>query len=134
MTAFAIHCDASQSRGMGHIVRQIHLGRVLRDKGATLLFSQDMVICSGGVTLHEVMEVGTPAITISQVPHQDKNAQDIECRGAIINLGLGENFDPARLLSSLQIPATELQKMSLTGKNLIDGQGINRVASAILSL
>jgi spore coat polysaccharide biosynthesis predicted glycosyltransferase SpsG len=101
---------------------------------AELLFSQDMVICSGGVTLHEAMAVGTPAITISQVPHQDKNAQDIERHGAIINLGLGKIFDPTRLLTSLQIPETKLQKMSLAGKNLIDGQGIHRVASAILSL
>ena len=101
---------------------------------AELLFSRDMVICSGGVTLHEAMATGTPAITISQVPHQNKNTQDIESHGAIINLGLGENFDSGRLLTSLQIPETKLQKMSLAGKSLIDGQGIHRVASAILSL
>jgi spore coat polysaccharide biosynthesis predicted glycosyltransferase SpsG len=100
---------------------------------AELLFSQDMVICSGGVTLHEAMATGSPAITISQVPHQDKNARDIENYGAILNLGPGENFDSAKLLTSLQIPETELQKMSLAGKDLIDGQGIHRVASAILS-
>ena len=101
---------------------------------AELLFSQDMVICSGGVTLHEAMAAGSPAITISQVPHQDKNARDIENHGAILNLGLGENFDSGKLLTSLQIPGTELQKMSLAGKNLIDGRGIHRVASVILSL
>ena len=63
-----------------------------------------------------------------------ESAKVIESHDAIPNLGLGENFDSGRLLTSLQPPATELQKMSLAGKNLIDGRGIHRVASTILSL
>ncbi len=39
---------------------------------AEIFFNADLVICSGGITLYEACAVGTPALIINQVKHQQK--------------------------------------------------------------
>lgn len=98
---------------------------------AELLFSHQAVFCSGGVTLHEALAVGTPAFVISQVPHQQDKTLPIETSGAAMNLGLAGDFDPEKILASLAISKNQLESMSRKGKELVDGQGIYRVADEI---
>lgn len=102
------------------------------DNMAELLFCHRMVLCAGGVTMHEALAVGTPAIVISQVPHQEQNAQAVEKFGAVVNLGLADGFDCETLLHCLNFDADRLQSMSTAGKKLIDGRGLQRVASVTL--
>jgi len=49
---------------------------------AQILWEHDAVVCSGGVTLHEAMAVGTPAFVVNQVAHQQTKARFVEkfCR------------------------------------------------------
>ncbi len=101
---------------------------------AQTLFSHDIVFCAGGITLHEAMAVGTPAFVINQVKHQEEKADRAEIKGAAINLGIADSWDENRLPEILKTNAKALEKMSLSGKNMIDGKGLKRVADAIESI
>ena len=98
---------------------------------AQTLFDHSAVFCAGGVTLHEAMAVGTPAFVINQVSHQVERADHAEKQGAAMNLGMAESWNESRLPEILESRPETLEKMSLAGKNLIDGKGLKRVADAI---
>ena len=110
--------------------------QILRKVGnmADLLFKHQAVICSGGVTLHEALAVGTPPFVISQVPHQQEKARPIARAGATVDLGLPEDFDPQQILRILDISKIQLENMSREAKALVDGKGIYRVADEIQKL
>ena len=99
---------------------------------AGILSSHDAVFCSGGVTLHEAMCVGTPAFVIIQVEHQEEKAKSAEILGAAINLGKAKTWDKNRLPDVFNLKKNELQNMSTAGKNQIDGKGLKRIVEAIL--
>ncbi len=101
---------------------------------AELLYRHQAMFCSGGVTLHEALAVGTPAFVISQVPHQQDKTLPIETSGAAVNLGLAGDFDSDKILASVAISKNQLESMSRKGKELVDGRGIYRVADAIQTL
>ncbi|MBT5959131.1 MAG: hypothetical protein HOG63_11210, partial [Nitrospina sp.] len=98
---------------------------------AQTLFDHSAVFCSGGVTLHEAMAVGTPAFVINQVAHQSEKADRAEKQGAAMNLGVAESWNENRLPEILKSSPDTLEKMSQAGKSLIDGKGLQRVAGAI---
>ena len=98
---------------------------------AQTLFDHSAVFCAGGITLHEAMAVGTPAFVINQVSHQVEKADRAEKQGAAMNLGMAESWNESRLPEILESRPETLEKMSLAGKNLIDGKGLKRVADAI---
>ncbi|NIQ02691.1 MAG: hypothetical protein GWM98_21985, partial [Nitrospinaceae bacterium] len=93
---------------------------------ADLLFTHDLVFCSGGITLHEALAAGTPALVINQVSHQEEKARTAEQFGAAVNLGLAEEFQPQKIEGFLKTPRTCLEKMSRAGKDQVDGKGIFR--------
>lgn len=101
---------------------------------AELLFNHQAVVCSGGVTLHESLAVGSPAFVISQVPHQREKTRPIARLGAAVDLGLPEDFDPMQISGILDAANNQLESMSRKSKELVDGQGIYRVADEILAL
>lgn len=103
------------------------------DNMAEILFNHQAVVCSGGVTLHESLAVGTPAFVINQVAHQQEKTKPIERCGAAMDLGLPEEFDPQKISEILDISKNELESMSRKGKELVDGNGIHRVADEIQS-
>jgi UDP-2,4-diacetamido-2,4,6-trideoxy-beta-L-altropyranose hydrolase len=94
---------------------------------AQILWKHDAVVCSGGVTLHEAISVGTPAFVVNQVEHQQTKAKFIEKSGAAINLGLGTQYNVKKLRESLSFKKPKLESMSLKAKQLIDGRGVFRV-------
>ena len=80
------------------------------------------------------MAVGTPAFVINQAEHQQSKARFVEKSGAAINLGMGNNYDTAKLQEALSLDKSKLESMSLKGKKLIDGMGLFRVTEAITEL
>ena len=100
---------------------------------ARILANHDVVFCSGGVTLHEAMSVGTPAIVINQAPHQEEKAEFAEKAGAAINLGRTKSWDENRLTGIFKLGRKNLEDMSMAGKKYIDGKGLKKVVEAILS-
>ena len=101
---------------------------------AQILWDHDIVICSGGVTLHEAISVGTPAFVINQVEHQQTKARFAEKSGAAINLGMGNRHDEEKFREALDFKKPKLELMSLKAKQLIDGRGIFRVIDAMSKL
>jgi len=101
---------------------------------AQILWEHDAVVCSGGVTLHEAMAVGTPAFVVNQVAHQQTKARFVEKSGAAINLGIGAQYDVKKLREALNFRKQKLESMSLQAKQLIDGQGVFRVIDAMNKL
>ena len=101
---------------------------------AQMLWGHDVVICSGGVTLHETISVGTPAFVINQVEHQQTKARFVEKSGAAINLGMGIQYDVEKLREALNFKKHVLELMSLKAKQLIDGRGLCRIIDAMNKL
>jgi len=101
---------------------------------AQILWEHDAVVCSGGITLHEAIAVGTPAFVVNQVAHQQTKARFVEKSGAAINLGIGTQYDVKKLREALNFRKQKLESMSLKGKQLIDGQGVFRVIEAMNKL
>ena len=101
---------------------------------AQMLWGHDVVICSGGVTLHETISVGTPAFVINQVEHQQTKARFVEKSGAAINLGMGIQYDVEKLREALNLKKHKLELMSLKAKQLIDGRGLYRIIDAMNKL
>ena len=101
---------------------------------AQILWEHDAVMCSGGVTLHEAIAVGTPAFVVNQVEHQQTKAKFIEKLGAAINLGIGTQYDVKKLREALSFKKQKLESMSLKAKQLIDGRGIFRIIDAMTKL
>ena len=99
---------------------------------APMLLNHDGVFCSGGVTLHEAMCLGTPAFVINQVEHQEDKAKQAEDQGAAINLGQANSWDKNRLSEIFNLENKVLQKISGMGKKCVDGKGLSRVVEAIL--
>jgi UDP-2,4-diacetamido-2,4,6-trideoxy-beta-L-altropyranose hydrolase len=119
--------NALQELNNTHVVQNVQdMARTLAD--------HDAVFCSGGVTLHEAMCVGTPAFVISQVEHQEDKAKAAESAGAAINLGQAKSWDKNRLPEIFKLGNESLQTMSTAGKKCIDGKGLKRVVEAILSV
>ena len=100
---------------------------------ASMLVNHDAVFCSGGVTLHEAMCVGTPAFVISQAPHQEDKAKMAEKAGAAINLGQAKSWEVNRLPEIFKLGRKNLHDMSMAGKNCINGKGLKKVVKAILA-
>ncbi|HAK38444.1 MAG: hypothetical protein QF502_00300 [Nitrospinaceae bacterium] len=75
--------------------------------------------------------MGTPALVINQVEHQQTKARFVEKSGAVVNLGLGTDYDAEKFKKALEWEKPELEAMSLKGKNLIDGRGIFRVREVL---
>lgn len=119
--------NASQGLGNAHVVQNVQdMARILAD--------HDAVFCSGGVTLHEAMCVGTPAFVINQVEHQEDKAKAAESVGAAINLGQSKSWDKNRLPEIFKLENESLETMSAAGKKCIDGKGLKRVVKAIISV
>jgi len=101
---------------------------------AELLFSHQAVFCSGGVTLHEALAVGTPAFVISQVSAQQEKTRPLDEKGVAVDLGLATGFDPDKISRIWGLTKDQLENMSAKAKELVDGKGIIRVADEISAL
>jgi UDP-2,4-diacetamido-2,4,6-trideoxy-beta-L-altropyranose hydrolase len=99
------------------------------------LLNSDVIVSSGGLTLYESAATGTPAVVLTEKIHQNKTAGELERRGAVINLGLGEKISEksiTRCLSELMHDVNGRRRMSTNGKKLVDGRGVTRVAKILL--
>ncbi len=100
-----------------------------------LFITQDLVICSVGITVYELACLGIPCIMIPATKLQNIMANEIQKQGFGENFGNLENNlkklekDLSKLESS-----NERKKMSKKGRKMIDGKGLFRVTKILLSL
>lgn len=99
-----------------------------------LLFSSDLAIISGGITLYEAACAGTPSLVIPQVEHQYTIAKHFEHLGITLCPFAHDELKP-RLFElafrHLAYDKISRSHMSKRGKKEIDGKGIFRICSAI---
>ena len=101
---------------------------------AELLSRADVAITAGGGTLYEIAFLGVPGIVICQCDHQQQNAARFEKKGTVINLGYASKVTSTAVqeaLSDLLEDPEKRKEMSEKGKDLIDGQGRERVTGII---
>jgi spore coat polysaccharide biosynthesis predicted glycosyltransferase SpsG len=96
----------------------------------------DMAVVAGGLTIHEALVTGTPAIAVCQeVWHQPFLARLFASQGVMIDLGLGREVNEDAIgaaTAELALDATRRERMSRTGQRLCDGKGTERVVDVLL--
>ncbi len=99
-----------------------------------------VVISSGGVTCMEAACLGKPQVIVARDAGERMNAEVLRLRGAALAAappGWDVQFGCAKLgdlVDSLLRQPEARTAMGVRGRNLIDGRGADRVASAILEL
>ena len=103
----------------------------------TCCFQADLAITTGGVAAYETLCAGTPLLAISY-DHCENNAiRAIADAGACIDLGVCENFNSSNIpeiLTCIESEPVKRNRLSLTGRNIVDGSGVERVARIIREL
>ncbi|MCL5962261.1 MAG: hypothetical protein M1358_23605 [Chloroflexi bacterium] len=102
---------------------------------AELMVGSDLAITAGGNTMFELACVGTPGIVVCAEEFEVETAERFAMEGIVVNLGFGGRLDPIALVRVVQdlISSPETRRrMSIRGKELVDGQGAVRVAKLVL--
>lgn len=125
----------------------VQLNRAIREAGrqfsifknvdnmADIMFSSEIAVCSGGITLFELACAGTPAVVICGEPFEDETAARMQDSGFGINLGFGDHVGERSIMEaadSLMKNYTKRLEMSRRGKELVDGIGAKRMAEVIM--
>ncbi|MDP3278767.1 MAG: UDP-2,4-diacetamido-2,4,6-trideoxy-beta-L-altropyranose hydrolase [Deltaproteobacteria bacterium] len=117
-----------------HHHHHVELIRNVEDMRSLMMWA-DFAITGAGSTCWEACYLGLPFSTIIVADNQVAIANRLDQRGAAYNLGWHTALDPAtlsnRLLKLFNDPAKR-QRMSDTGRTLIDGHGAERTARALL--
>ena len=116
--------------------RSHHPIRIVQDpKSMTdLMLWADVAISAAGSTCWEMCFLGLPAILIAVAENQKPGAQELARRGIAQYLGCVGNFSPQGLAAELrELLESKPQRaaMSAAGRQLIDGQGSDRVITAM---
>lgn len=95
----------------------------------------DLAIVAPGVALWELLFMGVPTLCWPRYPEDFELVCELERAGAVIVLP--RDLDPARiglLVDELANDHSRRQRMSNVGRQLVDGRGAARVASAIVQV
>jgi UDP-2,4-diacetamido-2,4,6-trideoxy-beta-L-altropyranose hydrolase len=99
-----------------------------------LMANSDVAISGAGTTSLEMCFLGLPALLIVLAGNQRPAAEELNGRGAAINLGEGAEIRPSTLspcLTRLVCSQSTREAMSERGRELVDGHGAERVARAL---
>ncbi len=100
---------------------------------AELMYTSDFALCAGGITPYELACVGTPFLTIPIVPHQLHTARAFQREGISKNIGMDPSKEKIKhAVSAMLSNAFLREQMSIKGKHLIDGRGLERVVGIVV--
>jgi UDP-2,4-diacetamido-2,4,6-trideoxy-beta-L-altropyranose hydrolase len=100
------------------------------------LFHADLAITAGGIAAYEALCAGTPLLAISYDSFQQTTLTMLRDSEACVDLGPGDELNPADLAATLSNVESDVDKrrlLSLRGKQIVDGQGAERVARIVRS-
>lgn len=112
----------------------VELAGSVMDMPALMAQSDIAVICSGGTTW-ELLYMGCATLSYFRNPVQGKIVSELDARGTLKSLGAAENFEADRLTAIVkEIAASQERraKMAQLGRELVDGQGPERVLRHLL--
>jgi len=103
-----------------------------RETLAQDIFESDLVVSASGVTASEVLSVGTPGIFIITVDNQLLVGEKLKELGFDVLKRM--EITPQKISNLINtLNVEKRQKLSKVGKELVDGLGVQRVASYITS-
>lgn len=94
----------------------------------------DLAITAGGLSAYEACCAGTPLLALSYDALQQATLKALASAGGCINLGSGDDLDPAclaGLFAGAETGWDARRKLSQAGRTIADGQGAGRVARII---
>ena len=101
----------------------------------SLMLEADLAITGGGQTTYELAATGTPALAILTAQNQLQNLQALDRLGTLIFAGSLDDADLIERLSNgfatLVNDTERRSRMSRRGRELVDGQGAERLAQAL---
>lgn len=118
-------------------VRQSHLSVKVHEQPQNLpqlMAGCNLAFCGGGTTMLELAFLGVPSVGVGQTQQEEGLAKLLEEQGAIMSAGRAGTCQPgdiAELLASLGSQPQRLQGMEHNGRRLVDGKGIERIASLL---
>ena len=104
------------------------------DNIAELMLWSDLTITGGGLTKYETAVTGTPSIIISQFDNEAERTKEFERYGSALHIGLISEVDEediVKVIEKLLNDYVARTEMSKRGKNLVDGEGVERITSEI---
>ena len=107
------------------------------DNISELMIRADLAVSGGGQTLYELATCGTPAAAITLGDDQVKNIKAFAEHGFCLDVGRGTHSKLRVCLKQALQRLLDLetrQKMGRRGRELVDGNGVLRVADQISSL
>lgn len=113
--------------------------RVLRNVAdmAAVLSAADIAVSGGGSTASELAYLGVPTMLLALSADQRPVARAMANAGAAVYLGRHDkvgNTDIRKTIAALIGDRRQRKTMSRAGRSLIDGEGSERIAQAILAL
>lgn len=94
----------------------------------------DVAVSGAGSTCYEMCLLGLPAIVVDLAENQLPIAQELDRRGVVAHLGSSAEVFPQEIAGKLEwlLSSEETRvAMSRRGRDLVDGQGAQRVVSAM---
>jgi spore coat polysaccharide biosynthesis predicted glycosyltransferase SpsG len=104
---------------------------------AELIAWADLAISAGGSTCWELAFMGLPALILTYSRHQEPIAKGLQGADAAIWMGSGASVSENGLRAAIQDLARDKERrlrMSRGGRTLVDGQGAERVLSALVNV
>jgi UDP-2,4-diacetamido-2,4,6-trideoxy-beta-L-altropyranose hydrolase len=121
---------------LGRFADQSPSIRFLRDvtNMPELMAWADVAVSAAGTTCAEMCLLGLPAILLDLAENQEPVAQELGRRRAAIHLGSGKEVTAAEIAGKVQslLLSAELRvSLSQRSRELVDGEGVERVRAAI---
>lgn len=107
-----------------------------RQRLAPLMRWADLAVSAAGGTCAELAAMGVPMALLALADNQRPIAAALEAAGVALNLGWHDSLSPSRIGAALSALAADFsQRAAMSGKAraLVDGQGAQRVAAAMLA-
>jgi UDP-2,4-diacetamido-2,4,6-trideoxy-beta-L-altropyranose hydrolase len=130
-------CNNPQLHALRSVAEQ-HRATVRLVENATnmaeLIASADIAVAGAGTTSLEMCFLGLPALLIVLAENQRAAAEELDRRGAAMQVAGGAKATPTALaecLASLLASSQKRKAMSETGRKLVDGLGAQRVAAKL---
>jgi UDP-2,4-diacetamido-2,4,6-trideoxy-beta-L-altropyranose hydrolase len=100
---------------------------------AEFMRDSDQAVIAAGGTLWELLSMGCAVLSYSRNTVQARVVQALAHRGAVVDMGGTDNFDPAKLVVSVKDLVDSRmarERMMNLGRTLVDGLGATRVVEA----
>lgn len=137
--ARAVECELRVLVGASNPARE-RLARVLHPEElvepvedmAPVLAWADVAVAAAGVTAYELAFLGVPTLLVTVADNQEPNAAGFSARGAAVNLGRNPTSSHLGVsLEALLADPGHRQSLAEAGRELVDGQGAQRVAARL---